>query len=859
MENKKKYFVTGLLVLIILTLVVSTFFVVNYLQNRSLNSDTEAAVGPEIALTVDTSKTVGTFSPRMRGLDLAPWEHTWGKPYLGNVSGIEPVLQAIKPGLIRYSGGLWVDGAAFVPGMTQKAVSDASIVSGVKARYPSDTYGSGYYFNYGTDEIDALGTMANKVGADVMVQVNILANNPQMWADMLSYTKSKGYPFKYWEFGNEIDLTRWQGKNNLTPEQYATRVVAYQKALKAVDSSVIAVAGVPAFPVPADWIGQGDNGVAISKYISQPLAATKAAGDTIESLSYHWYQVDNPNKALSDIDIYSYYNNDCNPDTTANCTPTAANNWGNAYTRRWGDILPKRIRTELLASDPTTSIGITELNVSSADNSKVNHNHVGAVWLADATGRLATSGADYSSVWLGYSETDFGMIRHNGSGGGLTLTPSYYTYYMYNKYFGDTLLSASSGNNEKVGIFASRDSKDPGKLKLMITNFATDTQPVKISTVGFNGGAAQVYKLTSDQAISASTNINTELNSALNGTKLTAANVGTTNITPENLTINAGAFNYNLPAFSVTSIIINQSGTATTTSTPTATPTATTTPTATSTPIKTPTPTLPTTTAIPTTTPAGSTPGLKATYYDNMDLTGSSITRTDPNINFRWEYGKPHPSIGEEKFSVIWEGFVQAPTTGEYTFYTSTDDGTRLSVNNTQIINSWIDQPETQRTGKISLEAGKLYPIKMEFFENTLVATATLSWSGPSVSKQIIPSTRFFTSTGTTTPTVAPTVTSTPATGDTTGPTISSTSPANGLNLGTSNLQMSANATDSSGMRKIQIILDNEIMRTCYGVTTCTVSKSNIYITSGSHTITVIAMDNSANRNTTTRTITITR
>src|SRR5262249_55400581 len=53
------------------------------------------------------------------------------------------------------------------------------------------------------------------------------------------------------------------------------------------------------------------------------------------------------------------------------------------------------------------------------------------------------------------------------------------------------------------------------------------------------------------------------------------------------------------------------------------------------------------------TTPAnaGNGTGLVVTYYDNIDFTGPTVSRTDPTVNFDWGTGSPSPSIGPDTFS----------------------------------------------------------------------------------------------------------------------------------------------------------------------------------------------------------------
>jgi hypothetical protein len=92
-----------------------------------------------------------------------------------------------------------------------------------------------------------------------------------------------------------------------------------------------------------------------------------------------------------------------------------------------------------------------------------------------------------------------------------------------------------------------------------------------------------------------------------------------------------------------------------------------------------------------------------------------------------------------DTFSVKWTGYIKPDYTGTYTFYTTSDDGARLYVNGSTVINSWIDQGPTEHSGTIALTAGQWYPIELDFYENGGGAAITLSWSEASVSKQIIP------------------------------------------------------------------------------------------------------------------------
>lgn len=131
--------------------------------------------------------------------------------------------------------------------------------------------------------------------------------------------------------------------------------------------------------------------------------------------------------------------------------------------------------------------------------------------------------------------------------------------------------------------------------------------------------------------------------------------------------------------------------------------------------------------------------GLQGEYYDNKDFTDHKVSRIDPQIDFEWGSGSPDSQIGTSDFSVRWTGWVKPVSTGTYTFYTRSDDGVRLRVNGVNIIDNWTNHSETEDIGRIYLESGQMYPIRMEYYEHGGLATIKLSWSGPDVTKEIIP------------------------------------------------------------------------------------------------------------------------
>lgn len=137
--------------------------------------------------------------------------------------------------------------------------------------------------------------------------------------------------------------------------------------------------------------------------------------------------------------------------------------------------------------------------------------------------------------------------------------------------------------------------------------------------------------------------------------------------------------------------------------------------------------------------------GLTGTYFADKTLTTAAGNRTDATVNFDWGTGNPGVAgVGVDSFSARWEGSVQAPVTGAYTFTTTSDDGVRLWINGTQLVNNWTDHAAIDDSGTITLTAGMKYTIKMEYFESGGGAVAKLNWAYPGQARQAIPQTQLY-------------------------------------------------------------------------------------------------------------------
>jgi hypothetical protein len=130
--------------------------------------------------------------------------------------------------------------------------------------------------------------------------------------------------------------------------------------------------------------------------------------------------------------------------------------------------------------------------------------------------------------------------------------------------------------------------------------------------------------------------------------------------------------------------------------------------------------------------PKHSDPNWQASYWNNVALSGEPIVQeTSKTLHFDWGDGSPHASINSDGFSARWTRYLDLAT-GTYRFTATSDDGIRVYVDNSLLIDQWHDHPSRTYTADVSLVAGH-HLVVVEYYENAGAAVAKLSWAPVSV------------------------------------------------------------------------------------------------------------------------------
>ena len=125
-------------------------------------------------------------------------------------------------------------------------------------------------------------------------------------------------------------------------------------------------------------------------------------------------------------------------------------------------------------------------------------------------------------------------------------------------------------------------------------------------------------------------------------------------------------------------------------------------------------------------TPSSDSSLFTGSYYGNADLTDLAFTRSHATIDFSWGSGSPDPSLHHDFFSVRWVGSPTF-TAGTYQFTAGADDGIRLYIDGTLVIDEWHRAAYSEYTATRTLSAGS-HEITVEYFEAIGSARAGLEW-----------------------------------------------------------------------------------------------------------------------------------
>lgn len=144
--------------------------------------------------------------------------------------------------------------------------------------------------------------------------------------------------------------------------------------------------------------------------------------------------------------------------------------------------------------------------------------------------------------------------------------------------------------------------------------------------------------------------------------------------------------------------------------------------------------------------PVGSVPELSAAYYELSGATSLPFfaamtpyaSGTVPQLNYGPSSGAFATSGRSDQVGAVFNGWINVPASGGWTFSLASDEGSRLVIGSTVVVSHDGLHGFTEKSGTIGLAAGR-HAFKIEYFEATGSAGLVASWQGPGVAKAVIP------------------------------------------------------------------------------------------------------------------------
>ena len=286
-----------------------------------------------------------------------------------------------------------------------------------------------------------------------------------------------------------------------TMEEMRTRMLDYASQIRAADPQAKIVG-------PEEW---GWSGYLLSGYDQQygsqhgwSFMPDRSAHGGMDYLPWLLSQLKVDGRHLLDIFTVHYYpqGGEFSDDTSTTMQLTRNRStrslWDPNYTDpTWINdkvMLIPRLRNWVNSYyESGTPIGITEYNWGA-------ENHInGATTQADILGIFGREGLDIAARWTTPDAA----------------TPTYKAIKMYRNYdgnrstFGDVNVSAGGPNPDNVAVFAAQRTSDTALTIMVISKYLSGTTPVSIAVNNFAAtGVAEVYQLTSANAITRLSNLN---------------------------------------------------------------------------------------------------------------------------------------------------------------------------------------------------------------------------------------------------------------------------------------------------------------------------------------------------------------
>jgi Concanavalin A-like lectin/glucanases superfamily/PA14 domain/Bacterial Ig domain/PKD domain/Fibronectin type III domain len=195
--------------------------------------------------------------------------------------------------------------------------------------------------------------------------------------------------------------------------------------------------------------------------------------------------------------------------------------------------------------------------------------------------------------------------------------------------------------------------------------------------------------------------------------------------------------------------------------------------------------------------PASTLSGIYYRYYEGTFTTMPDFSKMLPVKDGTVSGFSIAPRNQNDNFAFLFEGYIDVPAQDIYTFTVTSDDGARLYIGSTLVVdNNAVQTTAYSKTGNIALQPGK-HKIRVEFFHKDGNETLDVKWGTLSGGTQTIPLTSLTQEDW----------------GTNAAPSVSITQPVNGASfIVNSDITLQSSATDTNGIAKVQYFTGSSLI-----------------------------------------------
>lgn len=135
--------------------------------------------------------------------------------------------------------------------------------------------------------------------------------------------------------------------------------------------------------------------------------------------------------------------------------------------------------------------------------------------------------------------------------------------------------------------------------------------------------------------------------------------------------------------------------------------------------------------------------GLDYRYYEGAWTEVPDFEKLTPAASGACEVFDLSRCKRRDQLALRFTGFVDAPRDGTYTFYTNSDDGSRLFIGKEEVVNNDGVHGPQEIAGDVALKKGK-HALTVVYFQKADGQKLEVLWEGPELPKQPLPAAALF-------------------------------------------------------------------------------------------------------------------